>query len=601
MLDRLIVLDSTGAVSASGPIGEVLDRESRMLVAHGIWVPGLAAPAPVTIAAGLLGPANGTPAPGSVVLRATDVDFIRSPQSGLFAAGASSATPIPALLQVNAELRAGEIVAVVGASGAGKSTLTALLAGLTLPTSGTVTLADADADADADTDADADADTDAASQHPSRQLGRLPSLLLAARFGWVPQRAELAIVARTVRDDVLSTSLRLRLDPETSAIRAHALIQTLGLSALEDADPHTLSGGELRRLAMAGALAHGPTVLVLDEPTVGQDRATWAAVVGLIVGARDAGVAVVVATHDPLLIALADRRIELVAGRVVDAGQTDGSDAGPNGAAAQIDGTAKLDITAQPNTSTPDAASAQANRRRALAARCGPLSLLGVGLLLLVGSLAVKTPTVAGLSVLAEMIVLPFLLGWRGVAVRRLLPGLLAVASIGFSTWLLGDTNDPRVAVVAGLRVAFFVLPGVLLASLVEPSALGDHLAQRLRFPARPVIAAVAALQRFDGLGQQWQELRGIRRVRGISGGRSPAARAREFAALTFALLVQSLRQASRMAVAMDARGFSTPRAVGVSRTWAERAPWCRSDTTLALVGVTLAALPLVLSLITIG
>ena len=61
---------------------------------------------------------------------------------------------------------------------------------------------------------------------------------------------------------------------------------------------HHLSGGEQRRLVVAAALVHGPAGLLLDEPTVGQDRNTWAAVTGLCLAARDAGAAVGVATHD---------------------------------------------------------------------------------------------------------------------------------------------------------------------------------------------------------------------------------------------------------------------------------------------------------------
>ena len=103
----------------------------------------------------------------------------------------------------------------------------------------------------------------------------------------------------------------------------------------------------------------------------------------------------------------------------------------------------------------------------------------------------------------------------------------------------------------------------MLLAARVDPFVLGDHLGQRLRLPARPVVAAVAALQRFESLDQQWHQLRRTRRVRGLDVGRSPLARARQVGALTAGLLVQSLRQAGRMAVAMEARGFSAPRAEG--------------------------------------
>jgi energy-coupling factor transport system permease/ATP-binding protein len=154
---------------------------------------------------------------------------------------------------------------------------------------------------------------------------------------------------------------------------------------------------------------------------------------------------------------------------------------------------------------------------------------------------------------------------------------------------------------LAGLRVAFFVLPGVLLATRIDPSALGDHLAQRLRLPARPVVAAVAALHRFESLGEQWDQLARVRRVRGLGPGRSPLSRGRYLASLTFGLLIQTLRQAGRMAVAMEARGFSvgrdsTSRHHAPRRTWAEPAPWLLTDSLMLALGLVVAGIPLVLS-----
>ncbi len=68
--------------------------------------------------------------------------------------------------------------------------------------------------------------------------------------------------------------------------------------------------------------------------------------------------------------------------------------------------------------------------------------------------------------------------------------------------------------------------------------------------------------------------------------------------ALTFAMLLQSLRQAGRMAVAMEARGFSLPTARGVRRTWAQPAPWLAVDTALVLVATLVASIPLVLAIV---
>jgi energy-coupling factor transport system ATP-binding protein len=431
--------------------------------------------------------------------------------------------------------------------------------------------------------------------------GRWPSPELARRVGWVPQQAELAVVSRTVREDVLSTSRLLGLDLDAAGRRADALLEALGLAHLAGTDPHRLSGGEMRRLALAGAVAHGPAVLVLDEPTVGQDRLTWAAVAGVVAAARSAGVAVVLATHDPLLARLADRTVRLEGGRVVSAATTPA--AAPPAAPSAV--------SAPPAAPTPAVPAPRVSARtRGLAGACGPLSLLAVSALLLAGSLFVRDLRTALLALGVELLLAPAVLGLRRpssgrgrpavgptarATARRLAPGVLGVLSVAFSNWLLSPGHDVAAGATAGLRVAFFVVPGVLLAARVDPFVLGDHLGQRLRLPARPVVAAVAALQRFESLDQQWHQLRRTRRVRGLDVGRSPLARARQVGALTAGVLVQSLRQAGRMAVAMEARGFSTPRAQGRRRTWAEPAPWRSTDSLMVALGLAVAAVPALL------
>jgi energy-coupling factor transporter transmembrane protein EcfT len=113
--------------------------------------------------------------------------------------------------------------------------------------------------------------------------------------------------------------------------------------------------------------------------------------------------------------------------------------------------------------------------------------------------------------------------------------------------------------------------------------------------PARPVVAAVAALHRFEGLGEHWDQLARIRRVRGLGPGRSPLDRGRSVAALTFGLLIETLRQAGRMAVAMEARGFSPAGSSAPRRTWAEPAPWRPADSLMLALGLAVAVIPLLL------
>ena len=553
-IDRLVVLGTAGAITADGPVATVLREGLRELAAGGVWFPGVPTPVPLPVPAHLCAPLNVAVPLGEPVIRADGVCMVRTLPTSLTAEPGRAVTTLSG---VDAVVRAGEIVALVGPSGAGKSTLAALLAGLERPSAGTIS----------------------AGHHgvgAQKSPSRWSPTELARRVGWVPQQAELALVARTVRDDAMSTCRALGLDDP--APRVDGLLHVLGLSECARMDPHHLSGGQLRRLALVGAVAHGPSLLVLDEPTVGQDRQTWAAVVGILRAARDAGAAVLVATHDQLLIDIADRSIRLEGGRLVDETDTTPSESAP---AAQ-----------------PILPAAGKPRLWPWAQRCGPLSLLGSAALLLIGALLITTIAQALTGLLAELLLAPLVLGWRGHGMRRLLPGLIAIASVGFSTWLLSPHQDPLAGATAGARVAFFVLPGVLLARFADPFALGDHLAQRLRLPGRPVVAMVAALQRFETLTVQWQQLRAIRRVRGLDAARGPVARSRQLTALTFAMLLQSLRQAGRMAVAMEARGFSLPTARGVRRTWAQPAPWLAVDTALVLVATLVASIPLVLAIV---
>jgi energy-coupling factor transport system ATP-binding protein len=305
-------------------------------------------------------------------------------------------------------------------------------------------------------------------------------------------------------------------------------------------------------------------------------------VAGVVVAARDAGIGVVLATHDPLLIALADRRITLREGRIVDPAVDPAVDS-------------VIESPPSPAPGAKPAMTAPAGLA-GLAGRSGPLSLLLVSIVLVLGAPFIFNLRMALIAIGVQIALAPMVLGVGRPPWRRLLPGLFAVASVSFSNWLLSPGREVSTGALAGLRVAFFVVPGVLLASRIDPSELGDHLGQRLRLPARPIVATVAALYRFEGLGEHWDQLARIRRVRGLGPSRSPLGRGRSLAALTFGLLIETLRQAGRMAVAMEARGFSSAVTTAPRRTWAEPAPWRPGDSLMLALGLIVAGVPLLLS-----
>jgi energy-coupling factor transport system ATP-binding protein len=380
---------------------------------------------------------------------------------------------------------------------------------------------------------------------------------LARVVAWVPQRAATALVGRTVREDVLTTPLALGHDRDAAGRRADTLLAALGLAHLADVDPSQLSGGEQRRLAMASAVAHGPALVLADEPTVGQDRLTWAAVSGVLAAARGEGAAVVVTTHDPAVVDDVDRVVRLEA----------------------------------PSAPPPD----PQPERRPLLARVGPLALLAAALCVLPLP-ALLDSWRQGLAVLAVEVVLGLvglLAPGRGSApqgrvrgvLRRLAPAGLAVLGVAWSAWLLGG-RDLEVAAGAALRVLCLLVPSAVVVGFIDPEGLGDHLAQRLRLPARPVVAATAALQRVQSFDTLWTELMTTRRVRGIRPRRALWGRGREAVVVTGGLLVGALGQASALALAMDARGF----AEATRRTWAGAAPWRLADTLALAAGLVVVA-----------
>jgi energy-coupling factor transport system ATP-binding protein len=291
-VDRLLVIDEAGAIVADGDPETVLGQQSAVLADHGVWVPGRPDPKPLAVPIELVSP--WTTGPESIVVaQSVDVRLRRSLVD-------SRAAPVQALTGAAAEVLSGRTLALTGRSGAGKSTLLSVLAGLLRPSRGTVR------------------SDPALATHKGREPWRWASRDLAARLSWVAQIPEQAVVGRTVEGEVLAAAQAVGRDSPRSIERARGLLDVLGLTQLSTASPYHLSGGEQRRLMIAAALAHGPFSALLDEPTVGQDRETWAAVVGVANAARDAGAGIVLSTHDAVAVAAAaDQVLTLERGRMV--------------------------------------------------------------------------------------------------------------------------------------------------------------------------------------------------------------------------------------------------------------------------------------------
>lgn len=217
----------------------------------------------------------------------------------------------------------------------------------------------------------------------------------------------------------------------------------------------------------------------------------------------------------------------------------------------------------------------------------GPLSVLAATLLAVVGAFAITSARHGLLAVaVLVLILLTCVEGWAATAARAAI-GVLAAASLAVTTWLYaGQSMDS--ALGAASRVLYLVLPGMVLASYLDPLQLGDHLAQRLRLPHRPVVASCVALQRIDAIGNDFDQIRRARRSRGMAADHGLLRRLRAMAGMTFSLLVSTLRSAGPTSLAMDARGFAT----ATRRTWAEPAPWVAADWAVLALGLAFATLP---------
>ena len=177
-----------------------------------------------------------------------------------------------------------QLTVVSGHSGSGKSTLANMLAGILTPTAGHVRLDGTDLYSLRD-----------------EELSRLRN----ERIGLIPQ-GHTALRALTVLDNVLLPSI-LYAKAEAPVDRARELLAAVGLDDLADAAPTELSGGELRRMAIARALLMDPAIVLADEPTAGLDSANATAVLTLLRDAADRGTAVLVVSHEAEAQRFADR------------------------------------------------------------------------------------------------------------------------------------------------------------------------------------------------------------------------------------------------------------------------------------------------------
>lgn len=170
-------------------------------------------------------------------------------------------------------VRRGQRVAVLGPNGSGKTTLLKHLLGILRPTSGRVTVFGRD---------------------PSREYAAIRS-----RIGAVLQNVDEQLIGPTVFDDVAFAPLNFGFTREDTVERVEATLRALGIWELRDRLPHYLSGGERKKVALAGALVFGPELLVLDEPLEGVDQASREEITQFLQSLHEqTGLAIILTAHD---------------------------------------------------------------------------------------------------------------------------------------------------------------------------------------------------------------------------------------------------------------------------------------------------------------
>lgn len=203
-----------------------------------------------------------------------------------------------ALKNVNIQIKKGEKIAIMGPNGAGKSTLFSHFNGLTEPTSGHVEI-----------------------DGEKIVFERDELLKVRQKVGIVFQDPNDQLFAPTVKEDVAFGPMNLGLEYEEVERRISESLEMVGMSGFEDKTPHHLSGGQQKRVAIAGIVAMRPEIMILDEPTAGLDPEGVDKVLDILNKLNEEGISIVISSHDIEMVnEFADRIFVLYKGEIIAQG-----------------------------------------------------------------------------------------------------------------------------------------------------------------------------------------------------------------------------------------------------------------------------------------
>ena len=203
-----------------------------------------------------------------------------------------------ALRNVNIQIKKGEKIAIMGPNGAGKSTLFSHFNGLSEPTSGHVEV-----------------------DGEKIIFERDELLKVRQKVGIVFQDPNDQLFAPTVKEDVAFGPMNMGLDYDEVERRIKESLEMVGMSGFEDKTPHHLSGGQQKRVAIAGIVAMRPDIMILDEPTAGLDPEGVDKVLDILNNLNKEGMSIVISSHDIEMVnEFADKIFVLYDGEIIASG-----------------------------------------------------------------------------------------------------------------------------------------------------------------------------------------------------------------------------------------------------------------------------------------
>ncbi len=473
---------------------------------------------------------------------------------------AISHTDTPIAKNINLEFNSGQITALVGANGAGKSTLSLTLAGLIPSIEGEVV-----------------ASEDLCKDLDSSDPIKWKSTELAKRISYVFQNPEHQFACGTVLEEVMLGPIRTGMSEEDARTKAQELLERFRLGRYANANPYTLSGGEKRRLTVAASLAAAPRVLILDEPTFGQDRKTWMQIIKLIASLRADGVSVIVVTHDKELVdALGARLVELLpVNNAKNSDSGDLSDLQESQAKEALESSQSLSSTTNStNISRIKVSAVNKRDEKERAASCSPFLASLNPVYRMLGAFMLSIPLLFTLDWLSSTIalVLEFIILWIiGMNPWRVVklswPVWVGAPGSALAVWLYGKSggatlfdwgiihvseHSTTLAIATFIRVLAIGVPAIVTVIGIDATDLADAFSQVMHLPDKFVYGGLAGMRLFSVLQDDWAALTASRRSRGLGDD----SKIRAFMPQAFALLVLSIRRSSTLATAMQARGF---------------------------------------------